>query len=166
MNISIQDIKDRTEEVGECWIWQQGTSNGLPQMKVKGCACKLVRRIVVAIDGRPAEPGQPVAVTCGEKLCVNPKHLKPSTTRAVAKAAARKGAWKGQVRCAKIAAAKRAGANVKLTAEMVQIIRSSDEPGPALAKKLGVDRALIPRVRAGKAWKDYSNPFAGLGARP
>lgn len=164
MNITIQDIKDRTEELGECWIWQQGTSNGLPQMKVKGCACKLVRRIVVAIDGRPAEPGQPVAVTCGEKLCVNPKHLKPSTTRAVARRAARKGAWKGMVRCARIAATKRASG--KLTIEIAREIRLSEEPGPALAKKYGVDRSLITRVRAGKAWKDASNPFSSLGARP
>ena len=54
--LTLDHIKARTEEVGDCWIWQQGATNGYPQMKVQGRCCKLVRRMVVEIDGRPAEP--------------------------------------------------------------------------------------------------------------
>lgn len=166
MNITIQAIKDRTEEVGECWIWQQGTTNGYPSMKVKGCGCKLVRRIVVELDGRPAAPRQPVIVSCEEPLCVNPKHLQRSSIKAVAKQAAKKGVWSGKARCAKIAAAKRAAPGAKLTMEQAREIRLSEETGPVLAERYGVNRSLIKSIRAGRAWKDYSSPFAGLGARP
>ena len=65
MTITIQEIKDRTDEVGECWIWKRGTTSGYPQLKVPGRACKLVRRLVVELDGRPAEVRQPVITTCG-----------------------------------------------------------------------------------------------------
>ena len=44
-DLTLAHIKDRTEEVGDCWIWQQGATNGYPQMKVQGRCCKLVRRI-------------------------------------------------------------------------------------------------------------------------
>ena len=40
MTITIQEIKDRTDEVGECWIWKRGTTSGYPQLKVPGRACK------------------------------------------------------------------------------------------------------------------------------
>lgn len=166
MNITIQAIKDRTEEIGECWIWQQGTTNGYPSMKVKGCGCRLVRRIVVELDGRPAQAREPVATTCGEALCVNPAHLARTTIRAIAKKAAAAGAFSGKARGAKIAAAKRASAHSKLTLEQAREIRLSEEAGPALAARYGVNPSLIKSIRAGRVWKDYSSPFAGLGARP
>ena len=167
MNITLQHIKDRTEEVGECWIWQQGLTNGYPSMKVKGCGCKLVRRIAVALDGRQASPRQPVTVTCNEPLCVNPAHLKPSSNQAVAKKAGAAGAFSTKARCAKIAAAKRASGSAMLNMEKAREIRSSEESGPKLAERYGVNVSLIKSIRAGRVWKEYSkNFFDGLGARP
>ena len=53
--LTLAHIKALTEEVGDCWIWQMGCStNGYPQMKIQGRCCKLVRRMVVEIEGRPA----------------------------------------------------------------------------------------------------------------
>ena len=37
-DLTIAHIKARTEEVGDCWIWQQGSTNGYPQMKVQAAA--------------------------------------------------------------------------------------------------------------------------------
>ena len=34
--MTMDHIKARTEEVGDCWIWQQGATNGNPQMKLQG----------------------------------------------------------------------------------------------------------------------------------
>ena len=39
-DLTLAHIKARTEEVGDCWIWQQGATNGYPQMKVQGRCCK------------------------------------------------------------------------------------------------------------------------------
>ena len=160
MTITIQEIKARTDEVGDCWIWQKCTSSGYPQIKVAGCACKLVRRIVVALDGRPAEPRQPVITTCGEQKCVNPAHLRSSTISAVGKRAAAAGGWKGKARGSKIAAKKRATG--KLTMEIAREIRMSVESGPVLSARYGVDKSLVNRIKRGHAWKDYTNPFGGL----
>ena len=164
--LTLAHIKARTEEVGDCWIWQQGATNGYPQMKVQGRCCKLVRRMVVEIEGRPAEPRQPVVVTCGEALCVNPAHLKATSASDAAKRAAKKGAWQGKARAAKIAKTRRrSNVNKKLDIDKAREIRMSPESGPVLAARYGVDRSLISRIKRGTDWKDYANPYAALGAR-
>lgn len=159
-------IAQHCDEVGECWLWS-GTrdGHGYPIMKWPGCRCTTVRRIVVALDGRPAGPREPVASTCEERLCVNPAHLVRSTASAVARRAARKGAFSSPLRSAKIAAAKRASSAAKLTAEKAQEIRKSTESGPVLAKRYGVDKSLINNIKRGEAWRVHASPFAGLGAR-
>ena len=51
-----------------------------------------------------------------------------------------------------------------LTIEQAREIRMSDESGPVLALRYGVDKSLINGIKAGRNWKEYSNtnPFAGL----
>lgn len=163
--VTRQDLKDRSDEVGECWIWKQGvTRNGYPQMKVKGCGCMLVRRVAAEIAGKPPAPRQPVDTTCGEKLCVLPEHMRPTTPTAVGRRAAMRGAFSGVSRAAKIAAARRVG-RVKLSDEQVSEIRASTKSETILARKFGVHRSYIGRIRRGTDRKDYSNPWNGLVAR-
>lgn len=162
MNVTLEQIKERTEEVGDCWIWQRGiTGSGYPEMKIMGRPCKLVRRMVVELDGRKPEKRQPVVATCNDPLCVNPKHLQLSSIKAVSQAKAAAGGWKGKARGAKIAAAKREQCS-KINMDAAREIRMSNETGPVLAERYGVDRSLINRIKRNEAWKDYTNPFAGL----
>lgn len=167
MNITLKDIKDRTEEVGECWIWQQGTTKqGYPIMKPRGCKCQTVRRIVMHLQGKNVAVRQPVTTTCDERLCVNPAHLRASTLQAVARKAAAQGKIGGPRLGAAIAAARRRLGLTKLTLEDAAAIRVSTDSPDAIAARFGVNASQIKRVRRGEAWKDYSSPFAGLGARP
>lgn len=153
-------IRARCEEVGDCWIWQRATcATGYPIMTIAR-RCHLVRRIAVEASGRALKPRQPVGSRCGDKLCVNPDHLFPSTTAAIARKAARAGAFSAPTRGAKIAQARRG--TMKLTQEQVREIRASTESGPALALRYGVNRSLVQRIRSGNAWRDYASPFAGL----
>lgn len=163
--ITLETIKDRCHEVADCWLWKNATSDGgYPIVKVRGCGCRLVRRLVLDFVGTPAMPRQPVVTTCGEKLCVNPAHLKASTTAAVSQAAAAKGAFSGVARAAKIAAFKRAE-SAKLDMEKAREIRLSSESGPVLAARYGVNKSVINNIKRGTSWKDHSNPFFALGAR-
>lgn len=161
--MNLQDLRDRSEEVGACWLWKQGTSKaGYPIMKVRGCGCQLVRRIAAGLAGHELKPRQPVITTCDEQLCVNPKHCQPSTPTAVGLRAAEQGAFSQPARGAKIAAARRSSESAKLTLEQVQAIRASTESERALAAEYGVNRSVIGGIRRGDRWKDYTSPFAGL----
>lgn len=158
-------LRDRSYEFGDCWIWTQGTNGaGYPQVKVPGGTAQLVRRLAAAVGGKPPAKGQPVTTTCGEKLCVNPEHMKPSTKKAIGKAAAARGAFSGLSRAGKIAGARRAGL-VKLTDEQVAEIRASDDTDKVLGEAYGVKSYYVARIRRGDARKDYASPWAGLGAR-
>ena len=163
--ITIDQIRARCAEVGDCWIWQGATSNtGYLIIKVKGCNCQFVRRVVFRLGGLHLQPRQPVITTCEDKLCVNPEHLRSSTVADVAKAAAQRGAFSGLARAAKIAASKRSTA-AKLDMEKAREIRVSEESGPVLAARYGVNKSVINNIKRGVSWKDHTNPFFALGAR-
>jgi len=165
MSITEQDLRDRSEEVGECWIWQQGNgARGYPVIKPPGGLPTTVRRIAAALAGKPPAPRQPVLATCGERLCVNPAHMQPTTVANVGKQAAKRGGWKGIVRAANIARTKRAAPGAKLSDAQVVEIRASSEPETVLGLRYGVNRSYIGRIRRGLGRRDYRNPFAGLGA--
>jgi hypothetical protein len=166
MNPSIEMswIKDRCIEVGECWEWQRGKSSaGYPMIRRLG-KTYLVRRIVMDNAGKPAAPRQPVACRCDNPRCLNPEHLFLSSTSAICKRAGARGVWSTLGRAAKISASKRR-TTAKLTDEAVAAIRASDETQVVLSKRYGINASLVGRVKRGDAWKDYTSPFAGLGAR-
>ena len=158
-------LRDRSYEFGDCLIWTQGTNGvGYPQVKVPGGTAQLVRRLAAAVGGKPPAKGQPVTTTCNEKLCVNPAHMKPSTKKAIGKAAAARGAFSGLSRAGKIAGARRAGL-VKLTDDQVAAIRASEDSDKELGQAYGVKSYYVARIRRGDARRDYASPWAGLGAR-
>lgn len=162
--LQLMAIIERTEESGDCLLWTGATGDsGHPIYKPHGCPCTLVRRDVYRLAVGPLFPRKPIDTRCDDKLCISPKHLFQSTTSKVAKKAAARGAWSGIDRAIKIATTKRG--TMKLTTEKAREIRFSDEPGPVLAARYGVNRSLITNIKRGTAWKDYSNPFAGLIAR-
>lgn len=161
--LEIMRLLDSTEEYADCILWTGATSKtGHPIHKPHGCPCKLVRRSMFELAGGELEPRTPIDTKCEERRCINPEHLFKSTSSAIAKKAAKRGAWGGARRAAKIAASKRATG--KLTIEQAREIRMSDESGPVLALRYGVDKSLINGIKAGRNWKEYSstNPFAGL----
>ena len=158
-------VCDRTEEYGDCHLWTGATTErGYPIHKLAGHPCQLVRRTVFRLCGGVLVPRQPVDVRCGEVRCLNPEHMFQSSTKAVAKKAAKRGAWSGLARAAKISASRRKGANIKLDEARAALIRNSEESGPVLAARHGINKSLANNIKRGAAWKDYSNPYLQLMA--
>lgn len=159
------------EQVGNCWEWTGATSStGHPiinlRQKIDGMprtGCNLVRRFVYMLNGGELKHRQPIDCRCSNKLCVNPAHLFQSTSQKVAKKAAKRGMWSGEARSRKISAKKRQQS--KLNPSIAADIRLSNESGPILAERYGVNKSLVNSIKRGEIWKDYSSPFAGLGAR-
>jgi hypothetical protein len=157
-------IWDQIEELGNCLNWTGSTNRyGYPQYKsTTHGKCRLVRRMVWKFSGKEIERRKPLGCKCNDRQCVNPDHLFPTTTKALAQKAARAGGWTGLARAAKISANRRKSSIAKLTIEQAREIRMSEESGPVLALRYGVNRTVINGIKAGTRWKDYSNPFAGL----
>ncbi len=159
--LEMMRLMDRTEELADCLMWTGAvTKAGYPIYKPYCKPCALVRRAMFELNGGVLDPRVPIVTTCGEKLCINPKHLAKSTIKEVATAAGARGAFSSRARSAKIAESKRKRG--KLVLEDARAIRLSTEKGPALAARYGVNKSLINRIKSGSAWRDYSSHWAGL----
>ena len=161
--LTLEYIKNRCDVQCGCWIWKAATSlTGYPIAKAKGYGCVLVRRASYALSGRSLHKRSPIVAKCGDTLCVNPAHLVSSTTAKVAMIAAETGYHARFDRRLKISKSKRGNGVAKLTESEVKEIKLSSEKGPVLAEKYGVHRSLITKIRSGKIWKDYFNPYSQL----
>lgn len=165
-NITLEEIKTRCIEEGECWIWQGAVNaDGYP-LVTREHVTMLARRVVATLAGKPPAPGQPVICSCRDRLCLNPEHLALSTKKKVQRATAKTVDYKNPARLAKLSASSRSRASVKLSPEAAEEIRYSSDSSPILAKKYGVHPSLIRKIKRGELWRDHrACPFAGLGAR-
>ena len=162
--LEMMALLDRTEEFADCLLWTGATGeSGHPIFKPHGCGCTLVRRAMFRLAGGELIARQPIDTSCGERLCLNPDPLFQSTVSRIGKKAGARGAWSGLAHRAKNAAAKRG--KMKLTLVQAGEIRASEESGPVLAARYGVNKSLVNSIKRGTAWRDYSSPWAGLGGR-
>ena len=159
--ITLQTIKDRCVEEGDCWIWNQGQDgHGYPSISVNRKTTN-VRRLVYKLTGKHLGQFQPIRATCGNKLCCNPDHLVTTTRKQLSEIALQNGSFHNPKTIAKRAETIRAKFG-KLDMEKARQIRLSNDPTEVEAERYGVSKALIIKVRAYKAWKEHINPFAGL----
>jgi hypothetical protein len=161
--MSLQYIKIRCVEIGDCWEWASPLSKperrANPEVRVgkyKGSA----RRYAYTQARGEIRPGWVVSPTCGNPYCINPEHQAQMTKRQCIQKAAKDGRLGGTK--PKRTASVRSRA--KLSLEIAREIRARHEPGYVLAEVYGVDRSLIHRIKNGTCWRDESNPFARLAA--
>ncbi len=161
--MTLNEIKARCEEVGECWIWQGGFLRGrFPIVKIANKSVYPKREAWKAANGKDIPAGNCVVnkKTCNDPHCCNPDHLTTATKRQVLQRTVSDGKLHTTKVRANIAMTKRAKS--KLSDEAVQEIRYSDEPVSVLAAKHGISDTYGYMIRRGNSRKDYSNPFAGL----
>ena len=160
--LDAMEILMRVEEEGECWIWTGSTSNGYPTVK-RNRENLYVRSLIWTYNGKTRRPGENITATCGNKLCINPACLRSQTVSAINRAAAKRGAWSSASRALKISAARRKNTAVlKLNMDIAREIRASNESGPVMAERYGVNRSLVNAIRRGDIWRDHTSPWSGL----
>lgn len=156
-----------------CWEWR--CSNGEPP-KTEHCrrfTCikhggerVLLRRLCWELHhGEPPDPSKLLVMTvCDNPRCCNPTHATQMTESQKCQRAARKGAFSGWAKRAKIAAAKRAK-DAKITMEIARKIRADPRKGQAGAADYGISKGLYNRIQAGLAWVEFeNNPFMRMAA--
>lgn len=155
---------------GDCLIWQGATTTGkgrpLPNIKhnngTNGSGRKLVMEL--ARKRKPSPQHTLVVHTCGNRLCLNPDHLRWATVSEVRQQAALNRPA-DLLRIRRIASTSRA-ARSRITWEQAQTIRASTEPLTKMSQLYGISVATASNIRRGITWRDYTTPFTGLGARP
>jgi hypothetical protein len=151
--LHMMTIQDRSEEEGDCLIWQRATTNGHPVFRVDGKTI-LVRRYLWAQTKGKIKRKSIMQTTCGDVLCVNPEHLKITTYSKLALALGPE-VMGGVVRSAAMARARQNGKTAKLNWDLVREIRASDERGSVISRRLSVSHTQVTRVRNNLAWKEH-----------
>ena len=153
--VTLDTIRDRCDEVGDCWIWKGAYSHKAPAINIGGRSTSVRRFVAQALLGRQTK-NRYVTNCCGDLLCVAPDHLRVVTRSQLnAMTAERTGYGKSLTRSVKLAEASRRRA--RLSPELVQMIRQSDLSSAQLPKQLSVAKSTINDVRRGDTWRDYHN---------
>lgn len=119
-----------------CWVWQRATAtNGYGTIVVKqpdgSREWKRAHRHFYEQAKGTVPEAHHLDHLCRVRGCVNPDHLEPVTHAE---------------NC-------RRGANAKLTARQVDLIRASDEPDVSLARRYGVTEGTVYNIRTWRSWK-------------
>jgi len=153
---TLDDMKDRCEEVGECWEWQRHiNSANVPQINYMGQP-QPARRLAWELANGPVPSGKSIKYTCGNFRCINPAHSKPMLPADIL-LANREGANEA-LRRARIAATKRRQMGVA-PAVVAAVKSDSTTLARILAQDLGVSESLVYKLR--KQARAMS-PFGGL----
>ena len=154
MNLTLEIIRGRSDEVGACWFWKQGTTNAQCPCARDGKKSVIVRRRVVELQtGRPIRKGVFVVSKCEQSLCVSPECAVEMTGRQYIAWRNRNGTLNGPAHTAGKTAAQRLRST--LTMEKAQDIRARIQAGEdrgAVAALHGVTRAHANRVARGVNW--------------
>lgn len=162
MTPTIEAIRANCDEVGDCWEWRGAMDGSAPVMRPAGSR-KLVpvRRLVLQLSGKTVE-GRLACAKCLNGRCVAPAHaVGLSRQQLQERTAARHG--HSPVRNSKIAKARRSRSHI--TEEIVAQMRASGLTTRAAAAAFGCGQSAAADIMAGRTWRNYSSPFAGLGAR-
>lgn len=127
-------------EGDDCLVWPFGKSdNGYGRVSGREFAHRVVCELAHDV---PPLPGLHAAHTCGNRACVNPRHLRWATPVENAADKVNHGTNLRGEQCHQ----------TKLTEAQVRKIKASDVGVTALARELQVSPSCIANIRSGAAW--------------
>ena len=159
--VLIERLRKHSEEVGDCWEWfgSMQSSGSTPAMNWKGHV-KPVRRHIAEQLGLDVV-GKVVTCKCRNYMCVNPDHIMVITrARLQAMTAKELNYAVNPARVKKIA--DKARSRSRLTIEIAQQIREAEGTQREIGQRFGISQTTVSVIKRGEAWRDHTNPFAGL----
>jgi hypothetical protein len=148
----------------DCLVWQGRVSfkSGMPLMRLNGRDNTMVRRVIYTELHGEIPPGKVIAVKCGNKRCLEDKHLVAVTRGEARTIAAKNGAYKNPTKRRKATMTVRARSEI--SEETVHSIRAAKDAKSA-REQTGVSLPYCYAIRAGTARASLAHPFIGLGSR-
>jgi hypothetical protein len=164
-------------EVGECLEWQGAFSNHYTQPCVKhrkpgskSASNLSVPQLIWEAKNGPKPPGSVIFRTCTNNACIHDDHIACGTRADWQKARKKAGATKHSLATKiKITTKARSRPTTLNTLDKARQIRLLAAEGVGIeesARITGVSESMALEIRCGRAWRDTSSHFAGLGARP
>jgi ribosomal protein L34 len=164
---SIAWVESRCDVTGDCWEWKSEARTAHakrhPLIRINGQPTLMRRHAYEQVHGELPEDRYLVP-HCGNSACIAPDHQRVISQKQRNKLGGRV-ASHSPTRGRKVSQSRRAAGRTKLDEQKVMEILTTNESAVSMGMRMGVHPSRITQVRRGEGWKDYTNPFAGLGAR-
>jgi hypothetical protein len=161
---TLESLMARTVEDGDCLLWQGYITNKTPQVGAYPDGKKTmvsVRKLMRELQTGKPQPKGSYGNTCGKYACVNPDHTIWKSEAVHMKAMAKKRRVTN-VTASKLRQYRVETGQAKLCESEAQEIRLSSESGPVLAKRFGVSKSWVNKIKRGEVWRVLSSPWQGL----
>lgn len=156
MTWTLKHIKDRCDEVGNCWLWRQTVnSTGYPMMRMGGQTHPVPRWVVEQTIGRAIKPNHCASPACGNRRCCSPTCLREVSRSSLVSESFRAGKRNKPSEVeSRRANAIRTGMAILSMDKAREIRARCQEPLSALAGEYGVTVSTIKKIRANKSWRE------------
>lgn len=153
---TLEEIYSKCEPYGDCQLWTGCLvyEGGQPRM-YDGKKPLSGRRVVFELARGEIRPGMRIWMRCLEQRCLNPDHMQQLGYSDMLKAHHKRNGGKfPPSHVATLTASARKRPTVKLTMEDARAARESEEPASVVAKRLGVNKSLICKIRRNEIWSE------------
>jgi hypothetical protein len=168
----VQTLRERCVMDDETGCWHLRSPSGRPmptdgyvhQLYLHGTGKISATRAAMILAGKPAGKGQMVWRGCKSYDCVRPEHLRVGTRAQWGKHLQATGVFRTPE--AQASRTRQKAHLRKLSAEQVQIVRSSELSAIKLAAELGVSKTTVNAIRAGTLYRDLVRGASVFSWRP
>ena len=142
-NVALRHVGD------DCLIWPYSTTKGYAQIRINGRMALVHRLSCEFLNGPSPTPEHEAAHGCGNKACVNPRHLRWATPAENSADRVLHGTHpSGELNPrAKI---------TKAAAIEIRSLRGSEKQ-VSLAKRFGISQQTVSQIQSGRLWPCLSN---------
>lgn len=137
-----------TFEGTDCLIWPYSTVKGYGQIRVSGKMALVHRIVCESRNGAPPTPEHEAAHSCGNRACVNPRHLRWATPAENSADKIIHGTHtRGEL-----------NPRAKITEAMaveIRVLRGVDTQ-VSIAKRFGLSQQTVSQIQSGKLWSFLS----------
>lgn len=131
------------------WPFRLAHTNGYPSLSWRGRSYRAHRVSCRLAHGKPSSPEMHAAHLCGNKECVNPKHLRWSTA---------KENISDKVRHGTFLQGSRVPTSILDESDILNVVKRLErkETCASIARKFGVSRSTISKIKNGNNWGHIS----------
>jgi DNA-binding transcriptional regulator YiaG len=119
--------------------------------------------MVEVSQGKQPNRKRVISYLCGNSQCVRLEHIGEITRSTLqTRNYTQFNAMQRLLKASRVSA--KARTRAKLTPEIAQEIRESNESQRVIARKYGIGQSTVSQIKRGITWQDYTNPFWRLAA--
>lgn len=164
---TVEEILAKCEPYGECMLWTGGLVHGGGQPRIWVDRKPMSGRRIVFVQARgEIIEGMRIGLQCGERLCLNPEHLRQMTCSELHKDNYRRRGGLAPSHKAACTASARRRSNNTMNMDIARAIRYSNDSASVLAARYDLAKSTVYKVLRNERWAEHTRGASIFSMRP